>query len=64
MCFLIAMVLFAGAYNFYEKGFAIQALMSISLGLVILIFFTYRIIKNRKCFFGSDTDCKKRKKEE
>jgi len=60
MCFLIAMALFAAAYNFYDKGYEIQALMSVSLGLVILIFFTYRIIKNRRCFFGKDTDCNKK----
>ena len=64
MCFIIAIALFTAAYNFYEKGFQTQALMSASLGLVILIFFTYRIIKNRRCFFGKDKDCNKSKKEE
>ena len=60
MCFLIAMALFAAAYNFHEKGFETQALMSFSLGLIILVFFTYRIIKNRRCFFGKDRDCNKK----
>jgi len=54
------MVLFFASYNFYEKGYETQALMSLALGLVILIFFTYRIIKNRRCFFGDDKDCNKK----
>lgn len=61
MCFLIAMALLVATYNFYIKGFEIQALMSLALGLVILIFFTYRIIKNRRCFFGKESDCNKKK---
>jgi len=59
MCLIIAMVLFFASYNFYEKGYEIQALMSLALGLVILVFFTYRIIKNRRCFFGDAKDCNK-----
>ena len=63
MCLIIAMALFFAAYNFYEKGFTTQALMSASVGLVIFVFFVYRIVKNRRCFFGNDTDCNKSKKE-
>lgn len=61
MCLLIAMVFFAVAYNFYTQGFETQALMSSSIALVVLIFFTYRVIKNRRCFFGSARDCNKKK---
>jgi len=61
MCFVIAVVFFVASYNFYEKELQIQALMSALFGLVILIFFIYRVVKNRRCFFGSDKDCNKRK---
>lgn len=64
MCLLIAMALLAASYNFYDKGFETQAMMSASLALVIFIFFTYRMIKNRRCIFGNDKDCNKSEKEE
>lgn len=61
MCLLIAMALFAAAYNFYEQGYLTQALISLLLGFIIFTFFTYRIIKNRRCFFGKDRDCNEKK---
>ncbi len=64
MCLLIAIALLAAAYNFYEKGFETQAIMSASLALIIFIFFTYRMITNRRCIFGDKKDCNKSKKEE
>jgi amino acid permease len=63
MCLLIAIALLAAAYNFYEKGFETQAIMSAFLALLIFVFFTYRIIKNGRCVFGNDKDCNKSKKE-
>jgi len=60
MCLLIAMALLAASYNFYDKGFETQALMSASLALIIFIFFTYRMIKNRRCIFGDKKDCNKK----
>ena len=54
------MALLAAAYNFYEKGFETQAIMSASLALVIFSFFTYRMIKNRRCIFGDKKDCNKK----
>lgn len=62
MCFIIAIAFFVAAYNFYEKGFETEAVMSPALALIILIFFTYRIIKNRRCFFGKERDCNKKSK--
>jgi hypothetical protein len=61
MCFIIAMIFFVASYSFYEKDLQIQAIFSAVLGLAILIFFVYKIIKNRKCFFGNDKDCNKQK---
>jgi len=60
MCLLIAMALLAASYNFYEKGFQTQAFMSLTLALIIFIFFTYRMIKNRRCIFGDKRDCNKK----
>ena len=60
MCFIISIVFFVTAYKFYELGLQTQAFMSAFLALVIFIFFIYRIIKNRKCFFGNDKDCNKK----
>ena len=60
MCLLIAMALVAAGYNFYEKGFQTQALMSLALALVIFTFFTYRMIKNRRCIFGDKKDCNRK----
>ena len=61
MCLLIAMALVAASYNFYEKGFQTQALMSIGLAAIIFTFFTYRMIKNRRCIFGDKRDCNRKK---
>jgi len=63
MCLLIAMALFAAGYNFYSHDFTTQAFMSWSLAMVILIFFTYRMIKNRRCIFGDKRDCNKKEDE-
>ena len=60
MCLLIAMALVAASYNFYEKGFETQALMSLALALVIFTFFTYRMVKNRRCIFGDKKDCNRK----
>jgi len=54
------MALFAAGYNFYDKEFITQAYMSWSLAMIILIFFTYRMIKNRRCIFGDKKDCNKK----
>lgn len=61
MCLLIAVVIFIASYNFYEQGYLIQAVMSAFLALIIFVFFTYRIVKNRRCFFGKSTDCNEKK---
>jgi len=60
MCLLIAMALLAASYNFYDKGFETQAIMSAALALIIFTFFTYRMIKNRRCIFGDKKDCNKK----
>jgi hypothetical protein len=60
MCLLIAMALVAASYNFYEKGYETQAFMSLGLAFVIFSFFTYRMIKNRRCIFGDKKDCNKK----
>jgi len=54
------MALFAAGYNFYDNGFTTQAMMSWALALLILIFFTYRMIKNRRCIFGDKSDCNRK----
>lgn len=54
------MALLAASYNFYEKGYETQAFMSLALALVIFTFFTYRMIKNRRCIFGDKRDCNKK----
>jgi len=60
MCLLIAMALLAASYNFYEKGYETQAFMGSALALIIFSFFTYRMIKNRRCIFGDKKDCNKK----
>jgi len=62
MCLLISMALFAAGYNFYTNEFITQAIMSWSLAMIILSFFTYRMIKNRRCIFGDKRDCNKERK--
>jgi len=54
------MALLAASYNFYEKGYETQALMGSALALIIFSFFTYRMIKNRRCIFGDKKDCNKK----
>ena len=54
------MALYAAGYNFYDNGFVTQAIMSASLASLILTFFTYRMIKNRRCIFGDKKDCNKK----
>jgi len=63
MCLIVAIAILIGSYNFYDKGYTTQAIMSASLGLLLLGFFTYRIIKNGRCVFGTDKDCNKRQEE-
>ena len=63
MCLIVAIAILIGSYNFYEQGYNIQAMMSASLGLLLLGFFTYRIIKNGRCVFGNDKDCNKSTKK-
>ena len=60
MCLLISMALFVAGYNFYDNGFIIQAYMSAAVASLILGFFTYRMIKNRRCIFGDKTDCNRK----
>ena len=62
MCLLISMALFVAGYNFYDNGFITQAYMSGAMASLILGFFTYRMITNRRCIFGDKTDCNKAKK--
>ncbi len=57
MCLLIASAIYFAAYNFYLNGFVIQALMSALVATLVFSFFTYRMIKNRKCIFGDKADC-------
>ncbi len=45
MCLLIAIVVLAASYNFYEQGFVLQAVMSATFALFMFGFFIYRIIK-------------------
>jgi hypothetical protein len=60
MCLIVALAILIASYNFYEHAYMTQALMSASLGLLLLGFFTYKIIKNGRCVFGTDKDCNKR----
>lgn len=57
MCLLIAIAFLAAGYNFYDKGYETQAIMSVALALIVFTFFTYRMIKNRRCIFGDKRDC-------
>jgi hypothetical protein len=45
MCLVISLVLLVAAYNFYEKGLALQAAFSGALAFMMLSYFIYRIIK-------------------
>ena len=63
MCLIVAIAILIGSYNFYEHGYLAQSLMTLSLGLLLLGFFTYRIIKNGRCVFGTDKDCNKKREE-
>jgi hypothetical protein len=60
MCLIVAIAILIASYNFYEHAYLTQAMMSASLGFLLLGFFTYRIIKNGRCVFGKDEDCNKR----
>jgi len=64
MCLLIAMALYAAGYNFYESEYVTQAYMSWGLASIILTFFTYRMIKNRRCIFGEDDDCNRKDRKD
>ncbi len=57
MCLLIASAILFGAYSFYIDGYILQAIISAAIALLVYIFFTYRMIKNRKCIFGDKADC-------
>ncbi len=57
MCLLIASAISVAGYNFYINGFIAQAIMSAILALLVFSFFTYRMIKNRRCIFGDKDDC-------
>jgi len=57
MCLLIASAILFASYNFYINGFMIQAVMSLVMAVLIFSFFTYRMIKNRRCIFGDKKDC-------
>jgi hypothetical protein len=60
MCLIIALaVLFAG-YNFYSHELLTQAYMSFGFALLLLSFFFFKLIKNRKCIFGDKKDCNKK----
>ncbi|MDQ7068396.1 MAG: hypothetical protein Q9M40_10735 [Sulfurimonas sp.] len=63
MCLIIAIVIYILSYNFYMHDSLFQAFMSALLASLMLGFFTYKIIKNRRCFFGNDKDCNQSKKE-
>ena len=57
MCLLIASAILFAAYTFYIDGYLLQAIISAVLALLVYSFFTYRMIKNRRCIFGDKTDC-------
>lgn len=59
MCLIVAITIYVGSYFFYQHGLYAQTIMGVVTATLMLGFFFYRIIKNRRCFFGSDTDCNK-----
>lgn len=61
MCLLIASAILFAGYNFYQDGYTLQAIMSLIVALLVYAFFTYRMIKNRRCIFGDADDCNKNK---
>ena len=63
MCLIVSIVFFVAAYNFYEQGLYIQAIIGTFIGLIIISFFTYPIVKNRRCFFAGKNDCNDNKEE-
>ena len=64
MCLLIASAIYFAAYNFFMNGFMVQAIMSAVFATLLLSFFTYRMIKNRRCIFGDKDDCNRSSNEE
>jgi len=60
MCLIVALIIYVLSYNFYLHDALFQAFMSVLLASIMLGFFIYKIIKNRKCFFGDDKDCNKK----
>ena len=60
MCLIVALAILIASYNFYDHGYMTQSIMSAILGLLLLGFFIYRIIKNGRCVFGTDKDCNKK----
>ena len=61
MCLIVALAILFAGYNFYEHGFVAQAIMSASIASLLIGFFTYRMIKNRRCIFGDKRDCNRDK---
>jgi len=60
MCLVIAVAILFASYNFYLNDFITQAIMSAVLAGMIFTFFTYRMIKNRRCIFGDSRDCNRK----
>ncbi len=57
MCLIIAFISFALSLAFYTKDLHVQAIMSLSVALILFSVFVYRMIKYRHCIFSKD--CKK-----
>ncbi len=52
MCLIVGLVAIAAGWNFYVNGYVFQGVVSFAAGGIILLFFLYRMIKNRECIFG------------
>jgi len=60
MCLIIAIAILLAGYNFYSHELLTQAYMSFGFAALMLTFFIYRLIKNRRCIFGDKKDCNKK----
>jgi len=63
MCLLIAMAIAMAGFNFYNHDYFLQAYVSWGVAILVVVFFTYKMVKNRECIFGDKSDCNREANE-
>ncbi|HFU74563.1 MAG TPA: hypothetical protein ENK65_03320 [Helicobacteraceae bacterium] len=57
MCLILTFAFLVSSVAFYMHGLMTNSIISLSIALVSISFFTYRMVKNRACIFGNKKDC-------